>query len=150
MPLFHHQDPDDPAGDADGSQAAAAQGPDYDAALRHFTALPVPQRAAEVLAGISPMLGQSRSGMDQLLGLWCPVSLSGLAADDPPRPDGWWALRHVLLEAFQALELSRLVMRQEDTTNHWGTVTGYELSPGGKAALERGDVAAVVARRLPD
>lgn len=149
MPLFHHQQSDDPAGDAGETPAAAAQGPDYDAALAHFSALTVPQRAAEVLAGISSMLGGSGSGMDQLLGLWCPVSTSGLAADDPPRPDGWWALRHVLLEAFQALELSRLVMRQEDSTNHWGTVTGYELSPDGKAALERGDVADVVARRLP-
>jgi hypothetical protein len=147
MPLFHHPRPDDSADDAGGPPAA--QGPDYDGALRHFSALPVPQRAAELLAGIAPALGTSQSGMDQLLGPWCPVSTTGLGADDPPRPDGWWALRRVLLEAFQALELARLILRQEDTTNHWGTVTGYELAPDGKAALERGGVAEVVARRLP-
>lgn len=87
--------------------------------------------------------------MDQLLSPWCPVGTTGLAADDPPRPDGWWALRHVLLEAFQALELARMIVRQEDSTNHWGTVTGYELGSDGQAALERGDIAEVVARRLP-
>ena len=87
--------------------------------------------------------------MDQLLSPWCPVGTTGLAADDPQRPNGWWALRHVLLEAFQALELTRMIVRQEDTTNHWGTVTGYELGSDGKAALGRGDVADVVARRLP-
>ena len=150
MPLFHHPRPDDPAGDAGEPSAAAAGGPDYDAALRHFGALSLPQRAAEVLQGISPALGTRRSGMDQLLSPWCPVSMTGLPADAPPRPDGWWALRHVLLEALQALELARLVLRQEDTNNHVGTVTGYELAPDGKAALERGDFAEVVARRLPD
>lgn len=77
------------------------------------------------------------------------ISVSGLAADDPPRPDGWWALRRVLLEAFQALEQARMIVRQEDSTDHWGTVTGYELGSDGKAALEGGDVADVVARRLP-
>jgi hypothetical protein len=39
--------------------------------------------------------------------------------------------------------------RQEDTDNHVGTVTEYELAPDGKAALDRGEVAEVVARRLP-
>jgi len=150
VPLFRHSKPDEPAADAGDSQVAAAEEPDYDAALQHFSDLSVPQRAGEVLVGISSTLGTSRSGMDQLLSPWCPVSTTGLPADDPPRPDGWWALRHVLLEAFQALELARMVIRQEESTNHWGTVTGYELSPDGKAALERGDVAAVVARRLPD
>jgi hypothetical protein len=147
MPLFRHPTPDDQ--EAGNPGQAPAAGPDYDAALRHFGALSLPQRAAELLQGISPGLGTSASGMDQLLSPWCPVGTTGLAADDPPRPDGWWALRHVLLEAFQALELTRMIVRQEDTTNHWGTVTGYELGSDGKAALGRGDVADVVARRLP-
>jgi hypothetical protein len=147
VPIFHHSEPDSPAGDA--RQAPTAQGPDYEAALRYFTALSLPQRAAEVLRGIAPNLGSNYCGMDQLLNPWCPVSMTGLAADAPPRPDGWWALRPVLLEAFQALELARLVVRQEDSTNHWGTQTGYYLASDGRAALERGDVADVVARRLP-
>ena len=141
MPIFHHAEPDD--------QRQVPTGPDYDAALRYFTGLSLPQRAAEVLRGIAPGLASSQCGMDQLLNPWCPVSMTGLDADAPPRPDGWWALRPVLLEAFQALELARLVVRQEDTTNHWGTQTAYYLASDGKAALERGDVADVVARRLP-
>ena len=147
MPIFHHSEPGSPAGDA--GRAPAAQGPDYDAILRYLTGLSLPQRAAEVLRGIAANLGTSRSGMDELLNPWCPVSMTGLPADTPPRPDGWWALRDVLLEAFQALELARLVVRQEESTNHWGTVTAYRLGSDGKAALERGDVADVVARRLP-
>lgn len=147
MPIFHHQDPDGPAGDA--GQAPAAQGPDYEAMLRYFTGLSLPQRAAEVLRGIAPNLGGSWCGMDELLNPWCPISMTGMPADAPPRPAGWWVLRHVLLEAFQALELARLVVRQEETDNHLGTLTGYGLGSDGRAALERGDVADVVARRLP-
>lgn len=145
MPLFKHPGP----GDEGESPPTVTRGPDYDAAIRYFSGLPLPERAAELLRGIAPGLGSRRSGMDHLLGVWCPISLTGLAADEPPRPDGWWALRHILVEAFQALELSRMIMRQEDTDNHVGTVTGYELGPDGRAALERGDVAAIVARRLP-
>jgi len=75
MPLFRHPGPDDQeAGNAGQAQAA---GPDYDAALRHFGALPLPQRAAELLQGISPALGTSASGMDQLLSPWCPVGRPG-------------------------------------------------------------------------
>jgi|SRR5579863_4425584 len=149
MPLFRHQGPDDPAGSGAQPPAAAA-GPDYDAAVRYFGGLPLPQRAAELLTGMAPALETSRYGMDRLLSPWCPISQTGLAADDPPRPDGWWALRRVLLEAFQALELARLIHRQEDTTNHNGTVTGYELGSDGRASLERGDIAEVIARRLPE
>jgi hypothetical protein len=149
MPLFRHESPDESATTA-GQSPAAAAGPDYDAAVQYFRALPLPQRAAELMTGIAPALGSSRSGMDQLLSPWCPISTTGLAADDPPRPDGWWALRRLLLEAFQALELARLIIRQEDSTNHWGTVTGYELGPDGRAALDRGNTAEIVARRLPE
>ena len=142
MPIFHHSEPDSPAGDA--GRAPAAQGPDYDAILRYLTGLSLPQRAAEVLRGIAPNFGGSQTGMDELLNALCPAPVTA-----PPLSDAWWALRPVLLEAFQALELARLVVRQEETTNHWGTVTAYRLGSDGKAALERGDVADVVARRLP-
>jgi hypothetical protein len=59
-------------------------------------------------------------------------------------------VRHVLEATFQALELSRLICRSESTTNHLGTVTGYTITADGKSALQRGDVADVVLRRLPD
>jgi hypothetical protein len=147
VPIFHHSEPDSRAGDA--RQAPAAQRPDYDSMLRYFTGLSLPQRAAEVLRGIAPCFGGGQTGMDQLLNAVCPVPESATRADGPPPPDAWYALRPVLLEAFQALELARLVVRQEETTNHWGTVTAYRLGSDGKAALERGDVADVVARRLP-
>jgi hypothetical protein len=58
--------------------------------------------------------------------------------------------RRVLDESFGAQLQSRLVVRHDETTNHWGTVTSYSLGPHGKTALERGDVADVVARRLLD
>ena len=55
----------------------------------------------------------------------------------------------ILREAFQALVLGRMVIRQEQTYKGATWVT-YVNSPDGRAALERGDVADVVARRLPD
>ena len=45
--------------------------------------------------------------------------------------------------------LARLLIRQEQTYKGATWVT-YVNSPDGRAALGRGDVAAVLARRLPD
>ena len=45
--------------------------------------------------------------------------------------------------------LGRMVIRQEQTYKGATWVT-YVNSPDGRAALERGDVADVAARRLPD
>jgi hypothetical protein len=61
----------------------------------------------------------------------------------------WLGLELMLREAFQALVLARLLIRQEQTYKGATWVT-YANSPDGRAALSRGDVADVVARRLPD
>jgi hypothetical protein len=138
MPLFGHSkhEGDDP--DRDGA-------PDYDALLAHFNESPLAQRAAEVLTGISSQLPHGeRSAMDRLLSPWLPDPYS--AAD---RPDSWYTLKYVLAEAFQALELSRMVFRIDETPQG-DTTCYYAISADGQAALERGDVAEVVKRRLPD
>ena len=59
------------------------------------------------------------------------------------------SLALILREAFQALVLTRMVIRQEQTYKGATWVT-YVNGPDGLAALDRGDVADVVARRLPD
>ena len=139
MPLFGHKHEDE-SGDA-GSPPA----PDSDALLAHFTELPLAGRAAELLAGFSSALQPGdRSSMDQLLEPWLPGMYT---ADD--RPDSWYTLKYVLAEAFQALELARMVFRIDESP-HGATINYYAISPDGAAALGRGDVAAVVARRLPD
>ncbi len=86
MPLFHHSSDEDQTGE----RSATAPASNSDALLEHLSGLPMPQRAAEVLAGIASEL-----------------------------PDG-------------------------------GRSAMYAISGDGKAALARGDVAQVIARRLPD
>jgi len=97
--------------------------------------------------------------MDDLLGHWLPgVTSLDSGFQPPPAPDQisweqqatWYEARHLLEASFQALELSRLICRSESTTNHLGTVTGYTITADGKSALQRGDAADVVTRRLPD
>lgn len=102
------------------------------------------QRAAEVLTGISPQLPQGeRSAMDTLLGFWLPNQYS-----DADRPVSWYTLNYVLAEAFQALELARMLPDRRDPQGH--TTCNYAISSDGAAALQRGDVAEVIERRLPD
>jgi hypothetical protein len=140
MPLFGHRDDDDQP--ADGGRSGM---PDTDALLAHFTQLPLAQRAAGLLASLASQLPQGeRSSMDELLSPWLPGQYT---ADD--RPDSWYTLRYVLAEAFQALELARMVFRIDESP-HGPTINYYAISSDGAAALNRGDVAAVVARRLPD
>jgi hypothetical protein len=135
--LFRHSRDQDPAASSDGATPAA---PDLGASVQHFRELTVPQRAAEVLAGIEPPGVRGRR-MADVLSRWVPD------LEDPP--DDWFELQRLLLEAFQALELSRLVMRYEPFSNKWETDNRYVISPDGLTALERGDVAEVVTRRLP-
>ncbi len=85
--------------------------------------------------------------MDQILAPWLPES-DWMALSVEQRK-GWLSLAVILREAFQALVLTRMVIRQEQTYKGATWVT-YVNSPDGRAALERGDVADVVARRLPD
>jgi hypothetical protein len=138
MPLFGHSK-------REGEDGAGDNSPDYDALLAHFNALPLAQRAAQVLAGISSQLPHGeRSPMDRLMGAWLPDQYS--AAD---RPDSWYTLKYLLAETFQALELSRMVFRIDETPQG-DTTCYYAISSDGQAALQRGDVAEVVKRRLPD
>lgn len=52
-------------------------------------------------------------------------------------------------DTFQALELARLVVRIDESPRG-DLMTYYAVSSDGAAALQRGDVAEVVKRRLPD
>jgi hypothetical protein len=83
--------------------------------------------------------------MDRLFDPWLPYDGQYTGAD---RPDSWYTLKYVLAEAFQALELARMVFRSDETPN--GHLMSYfGIGSDGAAALERGDVADVVERRLP-
>jgi len=142
MPLFGHSKHD--GQDADDGPAASAPA-DFDALLQHFSDLPLAQRAAEVLTGISSQLKQGeRSPMDRLLTFWLGDQYT---AED--RPESWYTLKYVLAEAFQALELARMVFRIDETPRE-PTTNYYAIGTDGTAALQRGDVAEVVGRRLPD
>src|SRR5215471_8426168 len=129
MPLFGHSKRDDQ--DANDGSAASAS-PDFDALLRHFSDLALAQRAAEVLTGISSQLQQGGRGpMDTLLSFWLGDQYT--AAE---RPESWYTLKYVLAEAFQALELARMVFRIDETPRS-PTTNYYAISPDGAAALER-------------
>ena len=150
MPVFHRAK----AGAADdkpsGKQHFAPEAKVWEDALRHFNELPLARRAAEILEKVAPKITEAdkREGQDQILAPFLPDLLS--TDYSPDQWNSWHELQRALDEAFGALVQSRLVVRHDETTNHWGTVTSYSLGPDGKAALERGDVAEVVARRLPD
>jgi hypothetical protein len=85
--------------------------------------------------------------MDQLLAPWLPES--DWMALSPEQRLNWLSLAAILREAFQALVLARMLIRQEQDYKGATWVT-YINSPDGRAALDRADVADVVARRLPD
>jgi hypothetical protein len=138
MPLFGHSRGEDKDDHSTGS-------PDFDALLAHFNQLPLPERAAEMLTGISSQLSAGeRSAMDRLLTPWLGEQYT---AED--RPDSWYTLKYLLAETFQALELSRMVFRIDETPQG-DMMSYYAVSSDGRAALERGDVAEVIQRRLPD
>ena len=150
VPLFHHAKADDADDKPSGKQHFAPEAKVWEDALRHFNELTLARRAAEILEKVAPKITEAdkREGQDQILAPFLPDLLS--TDYSPDQWNSWHELQRVLDESFGALVLSRLVVRHDETTNHWGTVTSYSLGPDGKAALERGDVADVVARRLPD
>src|SRR4051794_29946467 len=135
-----HEDPVDPPARVAPTDLVAF-------GLAHFTPLSVPQCAAEILTDATAALDQDALAMDQLLAAWLPAS-DWMALSTKQRED-WGALSLILREAFQALVLARMLIRQEQTYKGATWVT-YVNSPDGRAALARGDVADVVARRLPD
>jgi hypothetical protein len=145
MPLFGHSRHGDQPTDGDSSPGGASKSPDFDALLEHFRELPLAQRAAEVMAGVAAQLPDGeRSAMDRLLTPWLSDQYT-----DADRPDSWYTLKYLLAETFQTLELARMVFRIEETPRGQ-TTCYYAITSDGKAALGRGDVADVVARRLPD
>jgi hypothetical protein len=130
------------------------------AALERYRAMPLPERAAEVLARVGPALadsfdkatwkqGSGPRGTEghSLLGLLIPSA----RRPDKLSPEQWRAMHelHVTLaEALNALVIARLLINWDEGSG--GSVIKYAVSPDGLAALERADVAEVVARRLPD
>jgi hypothetical protein len=145
MPLFRRPETDPDA--APGMSGAPAESAQMGTSLEYFSGLSVPQRAAEILEKVTAPIDQDALAMDQLLAPWLPES-DWMALSVEQRK-GWLSLAVILREAFQALVLTRMVIRQEQTYKGATWVT-YVNSPDGRAALERGDVADVVARRLPD
>ena len=142
VPLFGHGKHE--SGES-GQDSPAA--PDSDALLVHLSQLTLAQRAAEVLKGISTEIAPGeRSAMDRLFNPWLPYSGQYSAED---HPNSWYTLKYLLAETFQALELSRMVFRI-DESGGGDLMSYYAISSDGAAALQRGDVAEIVARRLPD
>ena len=151
MPLFGRGG--DEVKQADGADPGAA----LTDALERYRAMPVPERAALVLATVAPAIAESleqygwngvghpKASEGYLTGLFYPnvgIRYDRLSAEQHhARHD----FEVTLSEAFHALVLARLLIPyyyQHD-------VPLYSVSPEGLAALERGDVAEVVARRLP-
>jgi hypothetical protein len=110
---------------------------------------PLPERAAELLNTIAPAIQQADDylGMRALLAPWLPDS--DWMSWSPEQRATWFSLELVLQEAFQVLVLTRMLIRRESDYKGATAVT-YELGPVGRTAQSRGDVAEVVARRLPD
>jgi hypothetical protein len=67
----------------------------------------------------------------------------------PEQRGTWFSLQLHLQEAFQALVLTRMLIRRESQARY-GTDVTYAIGPDGRDAQSRGDVAEVVGRRLPD
>lgn len=142
MPLFRHSQ-DDPGPSSSGTSDADRVG----TALAHFTALSVPERAAELLETVTASLDEDALAMDQLLAPLLPET--DWMAMSPPQRNDWTSLALILREAFQVLVLTRMLIRQEQTYKGATWIT-YVNSPDGRAALGRRDVSDVVTRRLPD
>jgi hypothetical protein len=131
---------------SDGGSADAASDP-YAAALQKFSTMSLPDRAAEVLAGIAPALEADTNFQDKtqrkLLDVWIPEPAGRW-------PESMMALWALLAEAWAALEGARLVVAADAGRDSGGALTFYWLTDDGRAALAAGDVAAVVSRRLPN
>ena len=148
MGLFHYSDEgsDLPATGAAGASTV----PDQVAAVfESISRLSLPERAAELLITIAPAIEQADDyrGMQALLSPWLPDS--DWMNWTPEQRETWFSLELVLQEAFGALVLTRMLIRRE-TDYKGATNVTYALGPDGRASQSRGDVAEVVARRLPD
>jgi hypothetical protein len=146
-------------------QAEQPSGPDpgvaWTEALERFSAMSVPERAAEVLRTVAPAISETwenasfKQGGGVLLDTRASRLISLLVPHTGIRPDRVTPdqhrtideLRVTLAEALHALVLARLLIPHEAASGD--TYILYANSPDGLGALDRGDVAEVVARRLP-
>lgn len=169
MPLFGRSK-EDPAVGAAGSFDAISDR----LAIEHerFGGLSLPQRAAEVLERVSSTIDETPSDapgymskryvyMGKIRDLWLRdfynLSLKGLSEQQRAQ---YLAHREsfelLIQETVQALVTARLLVRREIDVGSGSAGTGsatflaYANSPDGRAALQRGDIAEVVKRRLPD
>jgi hypothetical protein len=119
------------------------------AALDRISRLSLSERAAELLNTVAPAIEQ----VDDYLGMRALLAPLLPDADwmnwSPEQRATWFSLELLLQEAFQVLVLTRMLIRRE-TQYKGATDVTYALGPDGRAAQGRGDVAEVVARRLPD
>jgi hypothetical protein len=115
----------------------------------------VPERAAEVLATIAPALAEfwDSAALDPRKRLHTTNHKALLEHMLPKTGAGTVQYRTqvelgvVLAEAFNALVLARLLIPYDYFVGSSQVL--YSISADGLAALERGDVAEVVTRRLP-
>lgn len=159
MSLFRRRE-DDQGQVGSGPVDSPPPGDLVTSALEHFAGLSVPERAAEVLAVVAPAItaawnavdwttieAPARTNMHDLLEPLVPeVRYKDLSPEQRWKLAG---LRVTLAEAFQALVLSRMLIRQ-DPSGSVSSQARYSTSRDGLAALQREDVAEVVARRLPE
>jgi hypothetical protein len=139
------------------SQDSSPQPPDglteVENALQHFSELSLAQRATEILKTIAPDLDDQIVNplrLPQLLSHWLPDRDETMMTDkwSWDQRGRWFELEVLLSEAVQALVLARMLVRLERWSSPKGTTVCYANSPDGSAALERGDSADVIARRL--
>jgi hypothetical protein len=142
-----HKSKDQP-GDGNASDAPA---PDLwqqiEATLAELRGLTLVERAARLFSAIASDISASdqRAQMSSLLAKWLPDF--GMKYT-PEQWDEWHDLQLLLQEAFQVLVLTRLLVRREGA-DRFGTDVSYTTSADGHAALEAGNAADVIQRRLP-
>jgi hypothetical protein len=147
VPLFHHS-----KHDADPAAAAAVPDPErYAESLAYWQQLPYHHRAAEMLTLLGKVLDSAGdtfiagNAVEPLLPDDFRTNMDALTSE---QWDTAVELEYTLHDAFQTLVLARLLIRHE-TEYKGATDVNYKLSRDGKAALEAGNTAEVIARRLP-
>jgi hypothetical protein len=143
--MFHRSK--DEAGDP-GDAPAPDLWQQIETTLAQLRALTLVERSAHLFSAIADDISASdhRPQMSSLLAPWLPDF--GMKYT-PEQWDEWFDLQLLLAEAFQVLVLTRLLVRREEA-DRWGTVVGYTMSADGHAALNAGNSADVIKRRLPD
>jgi hypothetical protein len=146
MGFLHH-------GDRDSEDATAPSEDDALAGtLAQFQPLAVADRATAILEALRSDLDAGGAKMDWLLSRWLVEPKDWTKVSDDFQTT-WDTLKVILQEAFGLLVLARLLIRCEHSHSAMysgATIVTYVISPDGRDALSRGDVAGVITRRLPD